>query len=120
MQNEEREGTHEEAPLAHLQVLHLWPKGSEWAFTTVLEKLPPCITHLHWFAYAQWNRAHKSRPSSRSLRRTPTPMPARVAAVPLPRGIGLEVAVGARHPDEGEEDAEVVLELAREGSNGWI
>jgi len=38
----------------------------------------------------------------------------------LPRGIGLEVAVGARHPDEGEEDAEVVLELAREGSNGWI
>ena len=38
----------------------------------------------------------------------------------LPRCIGLEVAVGARHSDEGEEDAEVVLELAREGSNGWI
>ena len=88
MQNEQREGTHEEAPLAHLQVLHLWPKGSEWAFTTVLEKLPPCITHLHWFAYAQWNRAHKSRPSSRSPRRTPTPMPARVAAVPPPPATG--------------------------------
>jgi len=28
--------------------------------------------------------------------------------------------MGARHQDEGEEDAEVVLELAREGSNGWI
>ncbi|KAG2611337.1 hypothetical protein PVAP13_4KG131000 [Panicum virgatum] len=28
MQNEQREGTHEEAPLAHLQVLHLWPKGT--------------------------------------------------------------------------------------------
>ena len=39
----------------------------------------------------------------------------------LPRFIGLEVAMDARHLDEGEEeDAEVALELARERSGVWI
>jgi len=39
----------------------------------------------------------------------------------LPRFIGLEVAVDARHLEEGEEeDAEVALELARERSSVWI
>jgi len=39
----------------------------------------------------------------------------------LPRFIGLEVAVDARHLEEGEEeDAEVALELARERSGVWI
>jgi len=39
----------------------------------------------------------------------------------LPRFLGLEVDVDARHLDEGEEeDAEVALELAQERSGVWI